>query len=550
MNCKISCSFGEIVDKVTILKIKQKKASDKHQLNNITKELTTIQTENPMVNEKDDLFDLLSNINQKLWGLEDNIREKSRKKEFDKTYIEYAEQIHIQNDERYRVKRQINEKYNSLLKEEKIYKHLNKENNIHVELSPSSIDMKDQKKLQIGKKLFTDGHYKECMECIQKIMNKYKDFKEYNSFFVDLLFSYSNITSIFNYENKYVDKIFYIMKQLKNIEIPKAQKKFCISIFTTLCLQRKEYLHKNSNIAYINYINGPGISPNNMSFFDENDENKTLIIYDGGGIGDKFMLGRLIFILIDRYVNEKNKNKITFIVQDNILWFMKELLKDYLHFIRFVSDKKLYFVGDFDYHCSLLSLIKYLKIDYDTLAKTFIPFCNKFNTISVNDNCKKIMDSIKPNTYIINWKGNPNNPHEKHNRMMNLINAFPLFKIQSSNIHWLVISKDLTKQEHKILKKHNISYIGNRIDKQKAYYDTISILQHKNISGVISTDTSLPHLSLSLGIKTYVLLTLGCEWRWTQDEKTNWYPDAILLRQKIHGDWRDPIQKLVNLLHL
>jgi ADP-heptose:LPS heptosyltransferase len=158
------------------------------------------------------------------------------------------------------------------------------------------------------------------------------------------------------------------------------------------------------------------------------------------------------------------------------------------------------------------------------------------------------MDSIKPNTYIINWKGNPNNPHEKHNRMMNLINAFPLFKIQSSNIHWLVISKDLTKQEHKILKKHNISYIGNRIDKQKAYYDTISILQHKNISGVISTDTSLPHLSLSLGIKTYVLLTLGCEWRWTQDEKTNWYPDAILLRQKIHGDWRDPIQKLVNLI--
>lgn len=213
MNCKISCSFGEIVDKVTILKIKQKKASDKHQLNNITKELTTIQTENPMVNEKDDLFDLLSNINQKLWGLEDNIREKSRKKEFDKTYIEYAEQIHIQNDERYRVKRQINEKYNSLLKEEKIYKHLNKENNIHVESSPSSIDMKDQKKLQIGKKLFTDGHYKECMECIQKIMNKYKDFKEYNSFFVDLLFSYSNITSIFSYENKYVDKIFYIMKQ-------------------------------------------------------------------------------------------------------------------------------------------------------------------------------------------------------------------------------------------------------------------------------------------------------------------------------------------------
>ena len=206
MNCKISCSFGEIVDKVTILKIKQQKASDKHQLNNITKELTTIQTENPMVNKKDDLFDLLSNINQKLWNLEDSIREKSRKKEFDKTYIEYAEQIHIQNDERYKVKRQINEKYNSLLKEEKIYKHLNKENNINSSPSPTSIDMKDQKKLHIGKKLYTDGHYKESMDCIQKIMNKYRNFKEYNSFFVDLLFSYSFLDRTSNFDEFEYDR--------------------------------------------------------------------------------------------------------------------------------------------------------------------------------------------------------------------------------------------------------------------------------------------------------------------------------------------------------
>ena len=164
-----------------------------------------------MVSKKDDLFDLLSNINQKLWNLEDSIREKSRKKEFDETYIEYAEQIHIQNDERYKVKRQINEKYNSLLKEEKVYKHLNKENNTNSSSLPTSIDMKDQKKLHIGKKLYTDGHYKESMDCIQKIMNKYRNFKEYNSFFVDLLFSYVNISSIFNHKNDHEEKIFNII---------------------------------------------------------------------------------------------------------------------------------------------------------------------------------------------------------------------------------------------------------------------------------------------------------------------------------------------------
>ena len=121
MICKISCSFGEIVDKVTILKIKEKKAQTTHVLTNIQSELKAIQQETPCVNNKDPLFEELSSINQQLWELEDSIREKSRLKEFDKKYIEYAELIHITNDKRYMIKKKINEKYNSCLKEEKIY---------------------------------------------------------------------------------------------------------------------------------------------------------------------------------------------------------------------------------------------------------------------------------------------------------------------------------------------------------------------------------------------------------------------------------------------
>ena len=79
-----------------------------------------------------------------------------------------------------------------------------------------------------------------------------------------------------------------------------------------------------------------------------------------------------------------------------------------------------------------------------------------------------------------------------------------------------------------------------------AFYDTISIL--RNVKGIISTDTSLPHLSLSMGIKTFVLLTLGCEWRWTQDKITNWYPNAVLLRQNKLSDWEEPINQLIKLI--
>ena len=68
------------VDKVTILKIKKGKAKDKNILRNIVKELVVITKENPSVSQNDKLFQELSEINKQLWTLEDNIREKSRKR--------------------------------------------------------------------------------------------------------------------------------------------------------------------------------------------------------------------------------------------------------------------------------------------------------------------------------------------------------------------------------------------------------------------------------------------------------------------------------------
>lgn len=55
--------------------------------------------------------------------------------------------------------------------------------------------------------------------------------------------------------------------------------------------------------------------------------------------------------------------------------------------------------------------------------------------------------SFNKPTYILNWKGNPKNTHEKHNRMMNLINAIPLLKINT--IKWIVITRNITSQEKK-----------------------------------------------------------------------------------------------------
>ena len=194
MKCQISCSFGEVVDKVTILQIKQKKISDESALQNITNELDKIKREIPLVNEPDDLFTELYKINMKLWILEDVIRAKSAQKTFDQRYINCAESIHSTNDERYQIKRKINLKYKSELVEEKGY---------NVASIVQTFEVADQNKMEEGKHLYTIGKYAESYQILQKIMRKYANYTKRDSVYIDLLFSYQNIVNMFNIQNPY-----------------------------------------------------------------------------------------------------------------------------------------------------------------------------------------------------------------------------------------------------------------------------------------------------------------------------------------------------------
>jgi len=188
--------------------------------------------------------------------------------------------------------------------------------------------------------------------------------------------------------------------------------------------------------------------------------------------------------------------------------------------------------------------MKHLNLEYKDIR--FTPLFENIN-YKCEEKHKQIINKIKGSknkTFIFNWKGNSQNGHEKYNRQMELKNAIPLFKI--SNINWIVITKDITIKESNILKKYNVDYYGNILDNgTNCYEDSISII--KNVDGVFSTDTSLVHLSANLNVKTYVMLTLGCEWRWTKtDKNTNWYPDSILLRQHKFNDWSNVINLITD----
>tara|TARA_Y100000389_G_scaffold157373_1_gene158478 strand:- start:1581 stop:1961 length:381 start_codon:yes stop_codon:yes gene_type:complete len=122
---QINCSFGEIVDKLSILHIKLGKATNDIQYDNILNEYNSIK----MYKKDNDeifnqLYDTLYDINNTLWELEDTIRFKTHNKLFDESFIDCAIQIHKMNDLRYSIKNNINNKYNSTIKEEKIYKQL------------------------------------------------------------------------------------------------------------------------------------------------------------------------------------------------------------------------------------------------------------------------------------------------------------------------------------------------------------------------------------------------------------------------------------------
>ncbi len=125
MNIQVEVSFGEFLDKITILEIKSERIKDADKLVNINKELELLrETWNNNPKSKTDLTEELKNlksINEKLWAIEDDIRDKERNKNFDQRFIELARSVYFSNDERARIKRIINEKLGSNLIEEKSY---------------------------------------------------------------------------------------------------------------------------------------------------------------------------------------------------------------------------------------------------------------------------------------------------------------------------------------------------------------------------------------------------------------------------------------------
>jgi Family of unknown function (DUF6165) len=122
---RVPISPGELLDKITILRIKSTRMSDPDKLVNVRMELQVLEdtwrgSAYAKAGIEADVIALLE-VNERLWVIEDGIRDKERAQEFDADFIRFARAVYFENDERAAIKRRINLKLGSSIVEEKSY---------------------------------------------------------------------------------------------------------------------------------------------------------------------------------------------------------------------------------------------------------------------------------------------------------------------------------------------------------------------------------------------------------------------------------------------
>jgi Family of unknown function (DUF6165) len=122
---KVPLSPGELLDKITILRIKSARMRDASKLANVRTELEALEriwSASPYaaIDVARDVSALLA-VNERLWTIEDDIRDKERAQTFDGEFVRLARAVYMENDERAAIKRRLNVKLGSSLIEEKSY---------------------------------------------------------------------------------------------------------------------------------------------------------------------------------------------------------------------------------------------------------------------------------------------------------------------------------------------------------------------------------------------------------------------------------------------
>ena len=121
----VEVSIGELLDKISILEIKQEKIKDSEKLKFIKNEHSILKNQLDKNvksdNKLNDLYQSHKEINSKLWVIEDDKRQCEKDKDFEEKFIKLSRDVHFLNDDRAKIKLEINNHTGSIIKEIKEY---------------------------------------------------------------------------------------------------------------------------------------------------------------------------------------------------------------------------------------------------------------------------------------------------------------------------------------------------------------------------------------------------------------------------------------------
>lgn len=135
---RVPVSWGELVDKITILQIKSVRIADRQARANVARELASLRrVAGEAIDSVTPLIDQLRAVNEELWEIEDKIREREAEGDFGQRFVQLARAVYKKNDLRAAIKRRINEALGSELVEEKSYANWMSGEAGHVAHSPA-----------------------------------------------------------------------------------------------------------------------------------------------------------------------------------------------------------------------------------------------------------------------------------------------------------------------------------------------------------------------------------------------------------------------------
>lgn len=259
---------------------------------------------------------------------------------------------------------------------------------------------------------------------------------------------------------------------------------------------------------------------------------KTLLIYHEQGLGDT--------IQFSRYISDINRNNgsIIFIIQDTLADLYRHRDSGWDQYIdQIISTNE--HIPDYDFHISLMSLPYILNIDVKHISNQDAPYIKvpqkdveKWK-IKINNECKK--NTLRVG---ISWQGSPTNINDR-NRSIELQHFLDILNIE--NVKFFSLQKNTGQKQ--IVKNSLSQKIVDWSNDFNQFTDTSALIQ--NLDLVISVDTSIAHISGSMGKPTWVLLEKIPDFRWMLDRKDSpWYPAIKLFRQQNQGDWQTVISEV------